>query len=387
LDKVRIGIVGLGGMGSSHAGYLMGGQVPQAQLTAVCDVNPARMDYAKDKWGDSVARFDNHVELLESGLVDGVLIATPHYFHPPVAIDAFARGQHVLSEKPPGVYTRQVREMNEAAQASGLVFSVMFNQRTAGHNQKLRELVASGELGEIRRVVYIINNWFRAQSYYDSGGWRATWAGEGGGVLMNQCPHNLDLWQWFCGMPSRVRAFIRFGRYHDIEVDDDVTAYVEYPNGASGVFLTSTGECPGTNRLELSTDRGKVVMEHGQITFWRSRVSVSEFCRTYKAGFGEPEVWKCEVPPGRRGDDHAEVTRNWCNAILKGTPLLVPGAEGLNTVQLNNAMLLSAWTDAWVDLPVDEEQYLTALNQRIAESTVRKTAGGQAMDVAGTFNT
>lgn len=386
MDKVRIGIVGLGGMGSGHAGYLRGGQVSQAELTAVCDVSPARLDYAKNNWGDSVARFDNHVELLESGLVDGVLIATPHYFHPPVAIDAFKRGLHVLSEKPPGVYTKQVREMNEAADASGLVFGVMFNQRTGGHNQKLAELMASGELGELKRSIYIINNWFRAQSYYDSGGWRATWAGEGGGVLMNQCPHNLDLWQWICGMPNKVHAFISFGKYHDIEVDDDVTAYVEYPNGATGVFLTSTGECPGTNRLELHTDRGKVLLENGQITFWRTKVSVSQFCRTYKGGFGEPEVWKCEIPGGRHGGEHAEITRNWCNAILKGTPLLARGQEGLNTVQLNNAMLLSAWLGRSIDIPVDEDLYLATLNEKIANSQVKKDGEGKTMDVSGTFN-
>ncbi|MBI5832826.1 MAG: Gfo/Idh/MocA family oxidoreductase [Armatimonadetes bacterium] len=386
MDKVRIGIVGLGGMGSGHASYLTRGDVPNAELTAVCDVASSRLDYAKSQWGDAVARYDNHIDLLESGKVDGVLIATPHYFHPPVAIDAFARGKHVLSEKPPGVYTKQVRLMNEAAEASGLVFGVMFNQRMEKRHQKLRELLASGEIGEIRRVIYIINNWFRSQSYYDSGGWRATWAGEGGGVLMNQCPHNLDLWQWWCGMPSRVRSFISFGKYHDIEVDDDVTAYVEYPNGATGVFLTSTGECPGTNRIEVHSDRGKVVMEGGAITFWRTRQSVSEFSRTFQGGFGEPEVWKIEVPAGHGGGGHSEITRNWTNAITKGSALLAPGIEGINTVQLNNAMLLSAWTDSWVDIPVDEDLYEETLQAKIAASAGKKATSGQTMDVSGTFN-
>jgi predicted dehydrogenase len=381
-----LGIVGLGGMGSSHAGYLTRGDVPQCELTAVCDVDPARLDHAKSQWGDKVARFDNHVDLLDSGLVDGVLIATPHYFHPPVAIDAFARGKHVLSEKPPGVYTRQVREMIEAADKSGLTFGIMFNQRGVYTNQKLRELIASGELGEMTRSVYFINNWFRAQSYYDSGGWRATWAGEGGGVLMNQCPHNLDLWQWFCGLPNRVRAFCRFGQFHDIEVEDNVTAYVEYPNGATGVFITGTGECPGTNRLEIHGDRGKVVLEGNHITWWRTTTSVSDFCKTYKSGFGEPEVWKVEIPSRGGGGDHSQITRNWVSAVLNGTPLLAPGREGLATVQLNNAMLLSAWTDDWVDIPVDEELYLKNLDERIAASTAKKDGAGKALDVSGSFN-
>ncbi len=386
MSEFRIGIIGLGGMGSSHAGYLRRGDVPGTRLTAVADTAGERLDFAADRYGDDVARFDNHADLLASGLVDGVLIATPHYFHPTIAIDAFKAGLHVLSEKPTGVYTKQVREMNEAAAASGRTFGVMFNQRTVRAHQKLRDLVASGEIGEIRRTVYVINNWLRAQSYYDSGGWRATWAGEGGGVLMNQCPHNLDLWQWWVGMPQRVRAFISFGKYHDIEVDDDVTAYVEYANGATGVFLTSTGECPGTNRIEIHADRGKVVMEGGQITFWRTVKSVSDFVATYPGGFGEPEVWRCEIPVRGGGGDHAEITRNWVSAATKGTPLLAPGVEGLNTVQLNNAMLLSAWTDGWVDLPVDEDQYESALREKIAGSTASKGEGGKTMDVSGTFN-
>jgi predicted dehydrogenase len=383
MDKVRIGIIGLGGMGSNHAGYIYRGEIPGAEIAAVADADPARLKGAKEKFGEGVQVFEGADALFAAQCVDAVIVATPHYFHPPLVIQALENGLHAMSEKPAGVYTRQVREMNEAAAKSDRVFGVMFNQRARGEHQKLKELVESGELGEIQRTIYIINNWFRAQSYYDSGGWRATWAGEGGGVLANQCPHNLDLWQWICGMPHRVRAFCRFGQYHDIEVEDDVTAYVEYENGATGVFITSTGEAPGTNRLEISADRGKVVLEGGKITFWRTRESSSKFLKEWPNGFGSPEVWKCEIP-AKGGEEHKGVTKNWVQAIRTGSPLLASGTEGINGVELSNAMLLSTWTDNWVDIPVDEELYYNELQKRVESSKVKKSEG-KVMDVKGTF--
>ena len=386
MDSVRIGIIGIGGMGSNHVGYLTAGEIPGAELKAVCDIDPDRLAWARQTLDEKVQTFENAEALFKAGVVDAVIIATPHYFHPPLAIQAFDHGLHVMSEKPVGVYTRQVREMNEAAAKSDRVFGVMFNQRTLGPHQKLKELVESGEIGEIQRTNYLITSWFRAQSYYDAGGWRATWEGEGGGVLVNQCAHNLDLWPWICGMPNRVRAFCGFGKYHDIEVEDEVTAYLEYPKGATGLFVTSTGEAPGTNRMEIVGDRGKVVLEEGRITFWRTRVSVSQFCREWKGGFGAPECWKCEIPVAGGGDGHKGVTRNWVQAILQGTPLLASGAEGINGVELGNAILLSSWTDNWVDIPVDEDLFWEQLQERVENSTVKKEPGkGKTMDVKGTF--
>lgn len=384
MSKVRVGIIGIGGMGSSHAGYLSKGEVDGAELVAAADTSGQRLDWVRDKY-PQLKTFDHGDALLDSGEVDAVIIATPHYFHPPYAIAAMQRGIHVMSEKPAGVYTRQVREMNEVAAQCDVKFGLMFNQRTRAAHIKLKELMASGELGEMTRSVWIITNWFRSQSYYDSGGWRATWEGEGGGVLINQCPHNLDLWQWICGVPSRVRAFCGFGKFHDIEVEDDVTAYAEYPNGATGVFITTTGEAPGTNRLEIAGDRGKIVLEDGKITFWRTRQSVSEFNKTYPGGFGTPEVWKIDVPVRGSGGEHKTVTQAWISAILKGTPMIADGTEGIHSLQISNAMHLSAWTDNWVDLPVDEELYYSELQKRIAESGGQKKSGGRVMSVEGTF--
>jgi predicted dehydrogenase len=386
-EPVRIGIIGIGGMGRAHATYLSAGEIPGAKLTAVADVSPAALDWAKNKLGEGVARFETPEALMDSGEAEAVIVATPHYFHPPLAIAALNKGLHALVEKPAGVYVKQVREMNAVAEKSDRVFGIMFNQRTRPIHQKVRDFVASGELGEIRRTQYIITDWFRTQAYYDSGGWRATWAGEGGGVLVNQCPHNLDLWQWMCGMPSRIRAFCGFGRFHNIEVEDSVTAYAEYANGATGVFITTTGEAPGSSSLEIIGDRGRLRMEGGSLTFWRTASSVQEFLDTNPQGFAKPETWKCEIPVPGRGNpnEHGEIVKNFCAAIREGKPLLASGTEGIHGVQLANAMLLSAWTDTWAEIPTDEERYYELLQEKIRTSTHQKNADGKALNFEGTF--
>ncbi|MCG8502050.1 MAG: Gfo/Idh/MocA family oxidoreductase [Firmicutes bacterium] len=384
MDKVRIGIIGIGGMGTSHARNLVAGKVPGGELVAVCDTNPERLKYATEHLGDHIQTFDNADAFFAAKAVDAVLIATPHYDHPLLTIKALENDLHVLSEKPAGVYTKQVREMNEAAEKSDKVFGIMYNQRTSPLYQKLKDLVDSGELGEIKRSNWIITSWYRSQSYYDSGGWRASWAGEGGGVLLNQDPHQLDLWQWICGVPKRVRAFCAFGKYHNIEVEDDVTAYVEYENGATGVFITSTGEAPGTNRFEVTGDRGKIVVEDEKLTFWRTRVGERQFNREYKGGFGAPECWKCDIPIVGEKTEHVGIMTNWVEAILKGTKLLAPGVEGIRGLSISNAMHLSAWINDWVDLPIDEELFYEKLQERIKNSTYKKNVQGVTLDVSGT---
>ena len=386
MSNVKIGIIGIGNMGSSHAVYLNNGEVPGAELTAVCDTNPERLQWAKESLNEDVQTFDNPEAFFEFGNIDAVIVATPHYDHPTLAIQAFEKGLHALVEKPAGVFTKSVREMNEVAKKSGKVFGIMFNQRTNPLYQKLRDLVQSGELGEIKRTNWIITDWYRSQSYYDSGGWRATWAGEGGGVLANQDPHQLDLWQWTSGlMPKRVRAFCGFGKFHDIEVEDDVTAYVEYENGATGVFVTSTGDAPGTNRYELSGDRGKLVVEDGKLTFWRLRQSEREFNREYKGGFGEPECWKIDIPVEGTATQHKGITINWVNAIRNGTKLLGPGEEGIKGLEISNAIHLSAWTDDWVDLPIDEDLFYSKLQEKIKNSSYKKkNISNITLNVSGT---
>lgn len=386
MEKVRYGIIGIGNMGVSHAQNLCG-EIRGAELTAVCDTNPERLKWAKEHLPASVQLYDTPEAFWASQAMDAVLIAVPHYDHPGMAIQAFENGYHVLVEKPAGVYTKAVREMNDAAAKSGKQFGIMYNQRTNPLYIKLRDLIQSGELGEVRRTNWIITNWYRSQSYYDSGGWRATWAGEGGGVLLNQDPHQLDLWQWTTGMmPKRVRAFCHFGKYRNIEVEDDVTAYVEYENGATGVFVTTVGESPGTNRFEISGDKGKIVIENDKLTFWRLRVPEPEFNRNYKGGFGQPECWVCDIPvAGGGGPQHKGILQNFTNALLHGEKLLAPGEEGILGLTISNAMHLSAWTDDWVDLPLDEDLFYEKLQEKIANSTFRKDPSAAAvLDVKGT---
>lgn len=386
MDKMRIGIIGIGSMGSKHAGQIANGEVPGAQLAAVCDCNSERLTWAKEAFGGAVGLFDSCEAFFAAHTVDAVIIATPHYDHPALAIRAFENNLHVLIEKPAGVYVKQVREMNEAACKTDRVFAIMYNQRTNPLYQKVRELVLAGELGNIKRINWIITTWYRSQSYYNSGGWRATWAGEGGGALLNQCPHQLDLWQWICGMPKRVRSFMAFGKYHNIEVEDDVTAYMEYENGATGVFITSTADTPGTNRLEILGDKGKVVIENGKLEFWHLTVPERQFNRECADGFGEPESWKCEIPVKGTETAHLGILKNWASAVQNGTPLLAPGVEGIKGLTISNAMHLSAWTDGWVELPMDEDLYYAKLQERIKSSSfVKSGTEEKTLDVRKSF--
>lgn len=377
MSKVRFGVIGLGNMGTMTANYLSKGEIEGAELAAVCEMFPDRLKWASGHFPSSLQGFDSIEALLTSGSIDAVYIATPHFDHPAIAIRAFELGLHVLTEKPAGVYTKQVREMNEAAARAGTVFGIMYNARTQPLYRKLRELVVAGELGSIRRTNWIVTNWYRPQSYYDSGTWRGTWAGEGGGVLINQAPHQLDLWQWTIDMmPTRVRASCYFGKNRDIEVEDEVIAFAEYENGATGQFITSTGESPGTNRYEVVGDRGKLVIEDGKMTFWRLRVPESEFSRTSTDLFRQPECWKCDIPlPKQEKDGHLLTTQNFADAVRKATPLLAPGEEGIKGLMLSNAMHLSTWTDGWVNLPIDEDLYLSYLEERMRTSKFKPGNG------------
>ena len=368
MKTVRFGIVGVGNMGSSHVKSLGEGHIKRAELAAVCDIKPERLEKVRAEYGDKLAYFSDYHEMLTSGKIDVVIIATPHYLHPVIAQDAFKAKVNVISEKPAGVYTKAVREMNEAAAKSGVQFGIMFNQRTNPVYKKAREMVQGGELGELKRLVWIITDWYRSQAYYDSGEWRATWAGEGGGVLLNQCPHNLDLWQWIFGMPKRVRADCYVGKYHHIEVEDDVTINAEYENGATATFITTTGECPGTNRLEISGDRGKLVLEDGMLKHWQLDRPERAYCFD-APGTPPPAVTYTETRQTEPESAHRGILQNFSDAILHGTPRLAPGEDGLRELSLSNAAYLSSWREDWVTLPLDADAFDHALAERVRQST------------------
>jgi predicted dehydrogenase len=357
-------------MGGSHARQLRDGNIKRAVLAAVCDIDADKLKPYRNN--DDVVCFEDSKDLIRSGKVDAVLIATPHYDHTTIGVDAFNNGLHVLVEKPISVHKADAEKLIAAYKKSKKrIFSAMFQQRTNPVFGKIRELVQGGELGELVRTNWIITNWFRPEAYYASGGWRATWKGEGGGVLLNQCPHNLDLFQWMCGMPSKVWAKCHPGKFHGIEVEDEVSAYFEYPNGATGMFVTSTGESPGTNRLEIAGDRGKLVLE-GSLKYDRNVVLTSEFTRTSKSAFSRPESWSVSIPIPKGTTGHNVVTQNFVDAILDGKPLLAPAEEGIHSVELANAMIFSSWTGKEVDLPLSGQAYWRQLKKRIESSQGKK---------------
>ena len=389
MEKVRFGIIGIGNQGSMYAVHLFaGGRIENGVVTALCDINPAKIEAMKNRLkDDSIAYFENYIDLLDSGLVDAALIEVPHYLHPEMVIQCLKRGIHVICEKPAGVYTKQVRQMNEAAEKSSAKFAMMFNQRTNCLYRKMREIIADGGVGELQRVTWIITDWYRTQKYYDSGSWRATWDGEGGGVLINQCPHQLDLIQWVVGkLPTSVRGFCEYGKWHDIEVEDEVTAYLKYDNGATGVFITTTGETPGTNRFEVSGTLGKLVCENGELKWYKNRQDSQVFSKESEQGFSIPGTDRVEVEVDGKNPQHEGIINNFANAILGIEPLFVDGKEGIKGVELMNAIELSGWKNgAEISLPVSEREYLRYLNAKRKTSRYKAVSDDTVADTTGTF--
>ena len=400
MKKVRFGIIGVGNMGYSHAKNMLEGHVENGCLSAVCDLKQEKLDKVKELEGaESVKTFTDYREMLASGVCDAIVVAVPHYDHPRLVIDALESGHHVVCEKPAGVYTKQVKEMNAVAARSNKLFTMMFNQRTNCVYRKMHDMIADGELGDIKRIIWTMTNWYRPQSYYDSGDWRATWKGEGGGVLFNQCPHQLDLIQWIPNLsPVKVRAFCHYGKWHDIEVEDDVTAYMEYANGATGVFITSTADAPGTNRLEILGDKGQLICEYfgkefgpesgkrDKLTFIKNSISEREFNKTCTANFGAPEKEVINVETDGSNPQHVGIFNNFANAILGIEPLFVDGKEGINGVELMDAMQLSGWLKEEVTLPIDDDLYWEELQKKIATGRTKEAVISNVVtDMSNTF--
>ena len=383
MENVRYGVIGIGNMGTSHSGWLAGGKIPGATLTAVCDIDEKRRAWAKENLPE-VAVFEDYKELLDSNLVDAVIIAVPHYLHPEMAIESLKRNINTMVEKPAGVYASQIREMNaEAEKHPDVKFAMMFNQRTNPLYQKVKEILEAGTIGELRRVTWIITSWWRTQKYYDSSAWRATWAGEGGGVLVNQAPHQLDLLQWLCGMPSLMEAHLKYGSHRDITVEDDVTAYFEYPNGATGTFITCTHDALGTDRLEIHGDNGKIIITDSKCVtvkkmdkpedVWNHELDFRQMLALVKGQTQQKlyteETFEC---PENWDQQHIDVLINFTNAIAKGEELIAPGAEGIKAVEIANAMFLSDWLGHAVTIPVDDELFYEKLQEKVQEEKNRK---------------
>ncbi len=378
--KVRYGLIGLGKIGTQHTKKLVKGEVPSLEYVAVADTDPNALRKAKELIGEKVKTFSSAEELIHSGEVDAIHICVPHYWHPTYAIMGLEAGLHVLVEKPAGVYVAQVRKMDRVARLHPKqVYAMDFNLRTNPVYQKAHDLMRDGVIGQMLHTNWIVTNWYRPQSYYDMGGWRATWAGEGGGVLLNQNPHNLDLLQWICGMPARLKSQMYYGKWRNVEVEDEMEALLEFPTGATGLYMTTISDWPGTNRIEIDGDKGKMVIEDGKkITITPVATSLSEFNRTFKGGLGKPDVLPSyEVPVEGSYTAHMGIIRNFCDAILNHAPLFASGFEGINALQVSNAMHLSSWINDWVDLPVDENLFLSKLKEKVFSSKVDNHWCGQ----------
>ena len=385
MEKIKLGSLGIGNQGRTYAKKILAGECPEVELVAICDGKENRIAWARENLDAPITYFSSAEAMLDSGLIDSCIVAVPHYDHPKYAMACMARGIHVLVEKPAGVYTKQVREMNEFAEKHNVVFAMMFNQRTNHIYRKMRELVQSGEYGQIRRTNWLITNWYRPQAYYDSGDWRATWSGEGGGVLLNQCPHQLDLWQWICGMPVEVTAHMKYGKWHNIEVEDDVTAYVEYANGATGVFITSTGDACGSNRFEIQMDKAKLVAEGGVLTVKVFEQSEPEFSKVNEKPFGAPAVTDLEFETDGLNLQHVGVINAFAAHILRGEPLIAGGEEGINGLTLSNAMHMSSWLGKTVQLPLDEDLYYEELMKRVKTSRRKENVTSVVADTTGSY--
>ena len=380
---IKVGIIGIGNQGGYYAEHM--NYSKHLELTAVADINPARLEWA-EKTVPHAARFADAIEMLDSGLVEACIVVTPHYDHPRYAMECMKRGIHVLVDKPAGVYTKQVKAMNAMADAHPEIkFGVMFCLRTIEVYQKVHDLIASGDFGEMRRMNWIITTWYRPQAYYDSGAWRATWAGEGGAVLMNQCPHQLDLLQWMCGVPKKVHSHLHFGKWHDIETEDDATVYMEFANGATGVFITSTGDARGTNRLEIQMDKGRFIVENDVLTIETYEMAEQDFSKASTTPF-DTMSYTTEEFHGKTPDRfHFIVLDAWAEAVLGTGEMIADGREGLNSTMLTNAMQLSTFIGQTVELPIDDELYYAELMKRVATSRQKTNVREVVADTSNTF--
>jgi len=370
MRKIKMGLIGLGNMGSSHAKDLY--DMDTVELVGVCDLVEEKANRFADQY--KTKAYYTYQDLFEQSGLEVVVIAVPHFDHTPIAIDAFSKGIHVMCEKPVAVHVNDAVKMDRAYASAktiypDLVYGLMFMERTYPNYIKIKDIIDSGELGQLVRATWVNTAWFRSQAYFNSSEWRATWAGEGGGILTNQCPHNLDMYQWLFGLPEKVNGFAHIGKYHDIEVEDEVTGYFEHNNGMVGHFIVSTGETPGTNRLEIVGENGRLIYENGKITMNRNRMSMFAFSKETKEAFGNVESWYTEIPSTPNiPSPHRRVMERFVGTISGTDTLIAEGKEGLNSVMLANAMMLSSHKGASVNLPLQGDEYEAVLKERAVNS-------------------
>jgi predicted dehydrogenase len=367
-DSIRLGVIGLGNIGKQHVAQIGSGGIERCSITALASRQPSEL--AQEI---GARHFTDYRKLVDSGLCDAVLVATPTHSHREVGAYVLQAGLHLLMEKPLGLSVAEGEQLLSCRQQEQ-VFALMLNQRTDPTFLKMKTVIDAGHLGELRRVQWTMTNWFRPEVYFQVSDWRATWRGEGGGLLVNQCIHNLDILQWLVGMPNRVTGFCGFGKYHEIEVEDEATAYLEYDNGVTGVFIGSTGESPGVNQLDIVGDGGMLSFDGDHLVLQENSPATSQFNRESLDMFGQPETSRDNIISWDSVNQHAILLENFVAAILDGAELIAPAATGLNSLALANGILWSAWTGESIALPLDSAGYQQALQQKIAGSQLRTPA-------------
>ena len=366
-NSVRIALIGTGGMGRKYANLILFGRIPGMELTAmVCRSENAR-EWAADtlrtlpEGSKSPRIFDSADSLFaEPDLYDAVLIVTPHKTHPELAKRAFALGKHVLSDKPAAVTAAEAEEMCVKAEENGVLFSLMFQQRFIPKHVRIKAIIESGLLGRIRRVLMESTRYFRTEFYHASGTWRSSWAGEGGGLLINQGQHILDLWQYLFGMPESVFAEIPFGKYNNFDVDDEATIVMRYADGMTGTFIASTGEADGADRLTISGSKGRLVLTGDEIGL----AVYSEDSDLYRRNAQVTDARDLRIvrsvePFGQEApmSEYIALLTNFVAAVRGEEELVSTGRSGIGSLALTNAAYLSAWKDERIKLPVDGEEY------------------------------
>ena len=362
---VRLGIIGVGNIGLQHANNILSGVIQGGIITAVSARGSCSLAEQFN-----IPQYSNYKELIDKQVCDAVIVATPTCSHLEIGCYALSRGLHVLMEKPIGLSVAEGEAMLALVQPKQ-VFGLMLNQRADPVFVAMKKKMDENLLGALQRINWTMTNWFRPEIYFQTSNWRATWAGEGGGLLVNQCIHNFDILQWICGMPRSIQGFCGFGKYHNIEVEDEATAFFEYENGATGSFMGSTGEAPGVNRFDIIGDRGMLSYDGEKLLHFENRPSTSQFSQTTSEMFGQPDVYITDLSVSSSVNQHAIIVQNFINAISLNEGLIAPAEEGLKALAIANAILLSAWDGEQIQMPLDSARFHKALNEHRDKSRLR----------------
>src|SRR3979411_3327211 len=335
---VRFAVIGVGAnVFNMHDPALRSNNV---EIVGVCDINVEAAERQAERLG--CPYFADHRELLAATRPDAVAVLAPHPFHAALAIDCLNAGAPLLVEKPIAVHVAEADRMIAAAAQADRLLAVNLQHRTRGEIRTARKLLESGRLGQIQRVE-MVAIWTRTASYYAQAGWRGTWQGEGGGVLMNQSPHSLDLICHLVGQPSRVVAWNRT-LFHAIETEDTSLSLLEWPNGALGTLLVTTAQAGEPERLEIAGTRGILQLGRGGVHFVEADQDLRDFLKTSPEPFGKPIFRDQDVVLEPGGGDHTDVYANFLEAIRSGAPLVADGAGGRLSLELANALIYSSQT-------------------------------------------